>query len=186
MSAMTGGRLRMNRMAATVWRVALSCGLSVLVWLFTSSSTAFAQTPPMAEGWEVKCSAEKRCEMQSRYLVENAVAGRLIIYTVGTQPIVEYLLPLRINLLKGVILFVDEKQRFATQPLYCDAPGCVGFAPLTTELLAALRRGGKVELVFTMQGDGRTFAFPFSLIGFAKCHEAWRAGDPTAPINARP
>ena len=49
--------------------------------------------------------------MLSRYEIDGKPVNHLALYKVGDAVVVEYLLPLRINLQKGIFLVMDGKTR---------------------------------------------------------------------------
>ena len=87
--------------------------------------------------------------------------------------IVEFKTPLGLDLRKGVVLLVDRRQRFATDLLTCKAEGCVGFAPMTTELLRALAGGSELEVVWTDNDTDRQQSYAFSLVGFVRSYNTF-------------
>ena len=152
--------------------------------LLVCTARSHAQTPaaetPAATAWDLHCTDDGKCEMLSRYEIDGKPVSHLALYKVGDSVVLEYLLPLRVNLQKGIFLVVDGKKRFATNALYCDAPGCVGYAPATAELVASLQRGADLRLVFAMQGDTRVFLFAYPLTGFTATYRDWKAGKKTS------
>lgn len=116
--------------------------------------------------WGLNCDPQQRCELAISLKDQNGPISHILIYEVGQKKLLEYLVPLRVNLQKGITLLVDRKKRFETKPLYCDTAGCVGYSPLSPDLLSALRAGKTLELVFQAINDKQVYALPFTLSGF--------------------
>lgn len=120
--------------------------------------------------WKVACDAGKACQLSYTQSNDDEVVTRILIYEVGGRTVLEYLVPLRIDLQKGIALRIDGEM-FPTKLLYCDAPGCVGFAVLGDGLLARMKAGATLGVVFSPHDRKRAYAFEYSLQGFTA---AWR------------
>ena len=118
--------------------------------------------------------------MRYAQATDGREVSHLLLYSVGTETIIEYLLPLGINLRKGIVIQIDGVN-FPTEALSCDTPGCVGFAPLTPELLERLKAGKALKLAFSPRGSDQFYSFDYSLIGFTAQYDAFVAGGSEAP-----
>ncbi|MDR7033606.1 invasion associated locus B family protein [Mesorhizobium sp. BE184] len=146
--------------------------------LLAGGTGAFAQQEPLAEksGWRLNCAADGKCELGFTQTNSGQLVTRLLIYKVGKKIVVEYLVPLGVNLQKGILLQIDGKPAFPTQSLYCEAPGCVGFAPLSPDLLAQLKRGAQLKLAFSPHAGSTFYAFDYPLDGFSAQYAAFLSG----------
>lgn len=146
--------------------------------LLAGSTVAYAQQEPSAEksGWRLNCAAEGKCELGFTQIKDGQLVTRLLIYKVGKKTVMEYLVPLGVNLQKGILLQIDGKPAFPTQSLYCEAPGCVGFAPLSPDLLAQLKRGEQLKLAFSPHAGSTFYAFDYPLDGFSAQYTTFLSG----------
>lgn len=150
---------------------------------------ADAQQQALVEmsGWRLNCAAEGKCELGFTQIKDGRLVTRLLIYKVGKKTVMEYLVPLGVNLQKGILLQIDGRQAFPTQSLYCEAPGCVGFTPLSPDLLAQLKRGALLKLAFYPHAGSSFYAFNYALDGFAAQYAAFLAGKaPAATLQPEP
>lgn len=167
----------------------LLCPTVVSLVMSAAADGAFAQTASLVEesGWRVTCLADGKCELGSTQTLDGRLITRLLIYKVGRRTLLEYLVPLRVNLQKGIILQIDGKRNFPTSPLYCDAPGCIGYAALTDDLLAMMKKGARLRVVFSPLNDERHLAFDYSLRGFTTQYTGFAAGrEPATDLPGQP
>lgn len=150
--------------------------------LLVSILPAFAE-PAAGQGWQLMCAAEQKCEMKYAQAADGRDVTRLLVYKVGKQPVVEYLVPLGVDLQRGVFLQVDGKYTVLTAPLYCDAPGCVGYARLTPELLDHLKRGRLLRLAFSPHGGKDFYGYTYPLDGFTVQYGAFLKGAVPPPAG---
>ncbi|MER8825913.1 invasion associated locus B family protein [Mesorhizobium sp. M0938] len=144
----------------------------------TTSVVAVAQQAPLVEksGWRLNCVADGKCELGSSQIRDGKLITRLLIYKVGERVVIEYLVPLGVNLQKGVVVQIDEKRNFPTRALYCDASGCVGYASLSPDLVLQMKRGASLKLAFSPRTSSQYFAYDYSLDGFAAGYAGFLAG----------
>jgi len=151
------------------------CSAAVLSLIATSAGAQ--QAPPIEKsGWRLNCVADGKCELASTQKGHGKLITRLLIYKVGKQTVMEYLVPLGVNLQKGIVVQIDGKWTFPTLALYCNAPGCVGYASLSQEVVRQMKRGALLKLVFSPRGSSQYLAFDYSLEGFTAQYAGFLTG----------
>ncbi len=144
------------------------------------SSTVLAQDAPAVEptrsehgDWVTLCIEQptKRCQMVQTIDVENDQGkGRLLETAVqlaedGTL-IMQWLLPLGVDLRPGIVVKVDENAEFNASYLTCVQNGCVAVAPVDEARLAQFRAGTMAKLGFRAINNPQNLAVDISLKGF--------------------
>jgi len=148
--------------------VALSLGL------FLAAAGAGAQQNwNKLNAWRLVCDQQGACQIRNSVRRGGKAISHIHIYRVGKAEILEYRVPLGVDLRKGVALRIDRRQRFATQMLNCKADGCVGFASVTTALLKAMASGEELDLVYRDYDTDREIAITYNLLGFTRSYNVF-------------
>lgn len=140
---------------------------------------AQAVTPEIvntASNWTTKCDANGTCQIRAHRDANGALVSQVLIYTVGTEQVLEYLIPLGLDLMSGVQLAVDDQVIANTITLTCKEGGCIGYAPMTAQLLDALQRGQNLQLAFVGFDDNEAYLIAHDLNGFVDAYAAFSAG----------
>lgn len=146
--------------------------ISLVVWgSFGASSSSVGAEPAR---WGMTCDAQKRCEMRIAQSEDNREITRILIYRVGGKTLLEYMVPLKINLQRGITIKIAD-QIFATTSLYCDVSGCIGYALLDKKLLQAMKQGAQLQLAFSPHGDNNFYSFDYTLEGFSVAYETFQS-----------
>lgn len=115
------------------------------------------EAPPPAPGWVSICQSTARdapleCRVEQRAVIKQT--GQLLAQVTvripadTRKPVLMIRVPLGLSLEAGVTIDVDGG-RGGTLPLQtCDAGGCYAGAPLRADLLAAMQKGEKLDVVF--------------------------------------
>jgi hypothetical protein len=117
--------------------------------------------------------------MLSRYEIDGKPVNHLALYKVGDAVVVEYLLPLRINLQKGIFLVMDGKTRFTTPPCFAMPQAPSAMCRPRPSLWLAFSAAPICSLCSPMQGDNRVFSFAYPLASFTATSHDGKAGKPT-------
>ncbi len=104
---------------------------------------------------------------------DNAVRSKILIYRVGDAIILEYTIPLGIDIRRGVNLVVDRTQTIPTDILTCRAAGCVGFQVVSNRLLQTLAAGGELDIAYVSADTNRNLRETFSLVGFTRSFQSF-------------
>jgi len=137
-----------------------------------------ANAPPQP-GWVARCTSLSRDAPPECAMEETAVltkTGQLVILvnlriTSDTRtPIVLVQLPLGLNLPAGVKLQVDEGKTADMQIQTCENRGCYASMPVPSELLAALKSGKQLKVLFQNLGK-ETITIPMPLADFAAAYD---------------
>jgi invasion protein IalB len=137
-----------------------------------------ANTPP-PPGWVARCTSLSRdtppeCAMEETAILSKT--GQLVILvnlriTSDTRtPIILVQLPLGLNLPAGVKLQVDEGKTTDMQIQTCENRGCYASMPVPAELLAALKSGKQLKVLFQNLGK-ETITIPMPLGDFAAAYD---------------
>ena len=148
------------------------CLAALALWLAPIAASAQQDFSNLNE-WRVLCDPDGACQIRNQQRTGRGADSQILVYRIGQAEIVEFKTPLGLDLRKGVVLLVDRRQRFATDLLTCKAEGCVGFAPMTTELLRALAGGSELEVVWTDNDTDRQQSYAFSLVGFVRSYNTF-------------
>lgn len=152
-------------------RVWIICALAALAAAATPGSAQ--QNISKLNAWRVLCDQQGACQIRNRLERGGQAISHVHIYRLGEAEIVEYRVPLGVDLRGGVALRVDRRQRFATQMLNCKANGCTGFTSMNTSLLKALAAGQELELVYRDYDRDREVALTYSLVGFVNSYNTY-------------
>lgn len=144
------------------------------------SQGALAQGTPAVEptrsehgDWVTLCIDQptKRCQVLQTIDVENEQGqGRLLETAVQLADdgnlIIQWLLPLGVDLRPGIVVKVDEQPEFNASYLTCVQNGCVVVAPMDAARLAQFRAGTTAKLGFRSINNAQNLAIDISLKGF--------------------
>jgi invasion protein IalB len=152
--------------------------------------TAQAPAPPAAaaqpqegakppQGWISRCVSDARqtavdCAVEQTAVVTNT--GQLVASIVvrvphdSRQPMMMIQVPIGLYLPAGVNVQVDDNKPLLFTLQTCDGKGCYAGAPLPQELLAAMKSGKKLSVIFqNMQKEN--IAVPLPLENFAESYQ---------------
>jgi len=136
-------------------------------------------TQPPAQGWVSRCSSLSREAPLECAIEETAVltkTGQLIVLvnirvTSDTRsPVALVQLPLGLNLPAGAKLQVDDGKVTDLQIQTCENRGCYANAPISPELLAALKSGKQLKVAF-QNLNKEIITIPMPLADFAAAYE---------------
>lgn len=123
--------------------------------------------------WSSVCPSDGACQLRAQLQTNGVLVSQVLIYDVGTETVLEYLVPLGPDLVRGVSLVVDGTRAANSIVLTCKDIGCIGYTPLSIDLLDSLRRGRTLALSFDGFDDGAPYAINYDLIGFTKAYNDW-------------
>lgn len=147
--------------------------LAALVILPFCSGAQSQQDWSRLNQWQVACTPEKVCQMTYENLQGDAVRSKILIYRVGDAIILEYTIPLGIDIRRGVNLVVDRTQSIPTDILTCRANGCVGFQVISNRLLQTLAAGSELDVAYVSADTNRDLRETFSLVGFTRSFQSF-------------
>lgn len=137
-----------------------------------------ANTPP-PPGWAARCTSASReapleCAIeQSAVLTKTGQLLVLVNVRVPSDthtPVVLVQLPLGLNLPVGAKLQVDEGKFVDLQIQTCENRGCYASTPIAPEMLAALKAGKQLKVLFqNLQKE--TITIPLPLADFAAAYD---------------
>jgi invasion protein IalB len=142
------------------------------------SSEQQAAQPP-APGWISRCNSAGRDAPLECAVEETAVltkTGQLIVLvnirvaSDTRQPVALVQLPLGLNLPAGAKLQVDDGKVIDLQIQTCENRGCYSNAPVSPELLAALKSGKQLKVAF-QNLNKEVITIPMPLADFAAAYE---------------
>ncbi|MBR0751746.1 invasion associated locus B family protein [Bradyrhizobium jicamae] len=133
-------------------------------------------SPP---GWVARCTSGSREAPLECAMEQNAVltkTGQLIVLvnirvpgdTRAPQALIQ--LPLGLNLPAGAKLQVDEGKAVDVAIQTCEARGCYVNAPIAADMLAALKTGKQLKILFQNLSK-ETITIPMPLTDFATVYE---------------
>lgn len=167
-------------------RLRLLTWMIVLCWV-APTSLAWAQDPNAGEflrethgDWDIRCATSdpERCFMvligtnaQGTPMVEISLVK---FQTVGPSPAgTTVIVPLGTALPEGVVLQVDDGDRYRFSYEFCAPAGCVANLALTPELVIAMKGGFLATITFSAASDPETpVSVPISLQGFTAAYNA--------------
>lgn len=123
--------------------------------------------------WQVACTPEGVCQMTNQNLVDGQIRSQVLLYRVGDAVVVEYTIPLGVDIRKGVKLVVDGRQSIPTDLLTCRTEGCVGFQVLNNRTLNMLAVGGELAVTYHSADDNREKRETFTLVGFTRSYQSF-------------
>jgi invasion protein IalB len=181
---------------ATTFTLALALGMPGLGYAQApkakSAPAAQAATPapaaPQAEaapaappppGWSARCSSASRSAPLECLIEQTAVltkTGQLIVLIdirvpADTHaPVAVIQLPLGLNLPAGAKLQVDDGKTTDLQIQTCEQRGCYTNAPISPEMLAAMKTGKQLKVSFQNLAK-EVIAIPMPLTDFAAAYD---------------
>jgi invasion protein IalB len=154
----------------------------------TAQTTAAPATPPAEAapagapaqpGWAARCSSASRdtpleCAMEQTAVLSKT--GQLIVLvnirvpSDTHTPVAMVQLPLGLNLPGGAKLQVDDGKTTDLQIQTCENRGCYAATAISPELLAALRSGKQLKVLFQNLAK-ETITIPMPLTDFAAAYD---------------
>jgi invasion protein IalB len=142
----------------------------------SGTAAAPAPTPP---GWAARCSSASRDAPLECAIEQNAIltkTGQLFV-TVNIRvpgdtraPIALVQLPLGLNLQAGAKFQVDDGKAVDLQIQTCENRGCYASAPITPEIVGALKSGKQLKVLFQDLAK-ETITVPMPLSDFAAAYD---------------
>lgn len=135
-----------------------------------------AAAPP---GWSARCSSASRGAPLECLIEQTAVltkTGQLIVLidirvpSDTHAPIAVVQLPLGLNLPAGAKLQVDDGKTTDVQIQTCEQRGCYANAPISPEMLAAMKTGKQLKVTFQNLAK-EVIAIPMPLTDFAAAYD---------------
>lgn len=123
--------------------------------------------------WQVACTPEGACQMTNENRRGNQIRSKILIYRVGDAIILEYTIPLGIDIRRGVNLVVDRAQTIPTDILTCRADGCVGFQVINNRILQSLAAGSELDVAYVSADTNQNLRETFSLVGFTRSFQSF-------------
>ena len=123
--------------------------------------------------WQVACTPEGACQMTYENRRGDSIRSKILIYRVGDAIILEYTIPLGVDIRRGVNLVVDRSQSIPTDLLTCRADGCVGFQVINNRILQALAAGGELNVAYVSADTNQSLRETFSLVGFTRSFQSF-------------
>jgi invasion protein IalB len=164
-------------------------GLSLAL---TICGAALAQTPaPQAGGqatvtdnkaigdWTVRCfslASGSPCDMYQESQ-DKASHQRVLGFSIAYVPkddkhVVDIAVPLGVSIAGGAIIKTDNYTSPTLGFRRCDQAGCYVEGLMPNDMVSALSRSGPSATVNILADDGKKFALPLSLNGFAAAHDS--------------
>lgn len=140
---------------------------------------AEAANPPAPPGWSARCSSASRGAPLECLIEQTAVltkTGQLIVLinirvpSDTHEPVAVVQLPLGLNLPAGAKLQVDDGKAAELQIQTCEQRGCYTNAPISPEMLAAMKTGKQLKVSFQNLAK-EVIAIPMPLTDFAVAYE---------------
>ena len=140
------------------------------------AEAAPANAPP---GWVARCTSASRDAPLECAIEQSAVltkTGQLIVLinirvpSDTHTPVAVIQLPLGLNLPVGAKLQVDDGKTSDLQIQTCEARGCYTNAPISPDLLAAMKSGKQLKLSFQNMAK-ETISIPVPLADFAAAYD---------------
>jgi invasion protein IalB len=142
-----------------------------------ADASSAPNTPP--PGWAARCTSVARdapleCAMEQSAVLTKT--GQLIVQVIiriqsdTRAPIVLVQLPLGLNLPIGARLQVDDGKANDMPIQTCENRGCYASAPVSSELLAALKSGKQLKVSFQNMSK-ETITIPMQLNDFAAAYD---------------
>ena len=144
----------------------------------TAQPDAAANTPP-SPGWVARCASVSRDARLEGVAEQTAVltkTGQLIVLinvrVPGDthQPVAIIQLPLGLNLPAGAKLQVDDGKSTDLQIQTCEQRGCYTNAPISPDMLAAMKTGKQLKVSFQNLAK-EVITIPMPLADFAAAYE---------------
>jgi invasion protein IalB len=134
---------------------------------------------PVQPGWAARCSSPSRDAPLECAIEQNAIltkTGQLVVLVNirvpgdTRAPIALVQLPLGLNLQAGARLKVDDGKSIDLPIQTCENRGCYASVPVSLEMLAALRSGKQLKIIFQDLAK-ETLAIPMPLTDFAAAYD---------------
>ncbi len=144
-----------------------------------SQAEATAANTPPPPGWVARCSSVSRDAPLECAIEQTAVltkTGQLIILinirvpSDTHAPVAIIQLPLGLNLPVGARLQVDDGKTSDLQIQTCEARGCYANAPITPDMLAAMKSGKQLKVSFQNLAK-EVITIPMPLADFAAAYD---------------
>jgi invasion protein IalB len=144
-----------------------------------SIAQAEAPAAPAPPGWAARCSSASRSAPLECAIEQTAVltkTGQLVVLVNirvsgdSHTPVAVVQLPLGLNLPAGAKLQVDDGNAVELQIQTCESRGCFARAPITPEMLAALKSGKQLKVSFQTLAK-ETITIPMPLADFAAAYD---------------
>lgn len=155
--------------------LARSLALLACALMLGAAPAAAQQNWSKLNPWRVVCDKGGKCQVFHELRRGDASPSHLRLYKLGDAEVLEFRIPLGIDLRKGVAFRVDRKKRFPATLLTCKANGCFGFTIMNTVMLRALAEGGELDIVYTDSDSDRVRALTYSLVGFSLAYNEFFA-----------
>lgn len=123
--------------------------------------------------WQVACTPEGACQMTNENRRGDQIRSKILIYRVGDAIILEYTIPLGLDIRRGVSLVVDRAQTIPTDLLTCRADGCVGFQVINNRILQSLAAGSELDVAYVSAETNQNQRERFSLVGFTRSFQSF-------------
>jgi invasion protein IalB len=144
-----------------------------------SAQPAEPASPTAVPGWAARCSSASRNAPLECAIEQTAVltkTGQLVVLvnirvpSDTHTPVVLVQLPFGINLPAGAKLQADDGKAVDLQIQTCENRGCYASTPLAPDVLAALRSGQQLKVLFQNLGK-ETITIPMPLTDFAAAYD---------------
>ena len=141
--------------------------------------SAQAEAAPAPPGWIARCTSVSRDAPLECAIEQTAVltkTGQLIVLinirvpSDTHAPVAVVQLPLGLNLPAGAKLQVDDGKAAELQIQTCEQRGCYTNAPISPEMLAAMKTGKQLKVSFQNLAK-EVIAIPMPLTDFAAAYE---------------
>jgi len=138
-----------------------------------------AEAAPASPGWVARCTSASRDAPLECAIEQSAVltkTGQLIVLinirvpSDTHTPVAVIQLPLGLNLPVGAKLQVDDGKTSDLQIQTCEARGCYTNAPISPDLLAAMKSGKQLKVSFQNMAK-ETISIPLPLADFAAAYD---------------
>jgi len=145
----------------------------------TPTPSPSATPAPAQPGWAARCSSAGRDAPLECAIEQNAIltkTGQLVVLVNirvpgdTRAPIALVQLPLGLNLQAGAKLQVDDGKSIDLPIQTCENRGCYASIPISPEMLAALRSGKQLKIMFQDIAK-ETIAIPMPLADFAAAYD---------------
>ena len=143
------------------------------------AAPAAEAAPAAPPGWSARCSSASRGAPLECLIEQTAVltkTGQLIVLidirvpSDTHAPVAVVQLPLGLNLPAGAKLQVDDGKTTDLQIQTCEQRGCYTNAPISPEMLAAMKTGKQLKVTFQNLAK-EVIAIPMPLTDFAAAYE---------------
>lgn len=133
---------------------------------FWSFEAMAQQSTLQSTGWSNECLTARVCELRSEILSDSSVAARLSVFNLRGQFILQYTIPLGVDISRGIQIAIDGEQPIPTRLINCTGSGCIGTIDLNPDFIQSMKQGINLNILFTGADTQDTFAISFSLSGF--------------------